>query len=69
MPQSLSVDRPTAEDIFSVCRKLGMSPELQDEKNHPSNGEAEKGRVLVKAQKSKISVLREVAKGLLRKKK
>jgi len=60
----LSVPSPTIEVIFSVCKKLGLSPEIQDEKSHPCSQTSQKGRVLVKKTKNKQRLLAEIGRGL-----
>ncbi|MDG6224412.1 MAG: signal recognition particle subunit SRP19/SEC65 family protein [Candidatus Thermoplasmatota archaeon] len=68
-PLSLSVHSPKAEEIFHLCKKLGLSPELQDEKRHPSSDMEKMGRILVRSKKKKTIVIKEIAKGLLKQKK
>ena len=64
VPVELAVQSPFVDEIFTVAKKLGLSPEIQDEKSHPRYGQINKGRVLVKHQSSKERIINDIAKGL-----
>ncbi len=64
----LAVPSPNSEDIYHVCRKLGLSPDLEKDKAHPSRWFDPKGRVKVLKKYSKVDTITMVAKGLQKKK-
>jgi signal recognition particle subunit SEC65 len=66
LPKDLCITSPRSDEIFHICRKLGHSPELQDEKRHPNSQEDSKGRVLVRRSKKKSQILKEIAVALQR---
>ena len=59
--KKLSVDAPTAEEIAKASRALGLTPEVEPGKAHPSTPWKREGRVLVRSDYFKTSVLRRVA--------
>ncbi len=66
--KDLAVPSPNSEDIYHVCRKLGLSPDLEKEKAYPSRCFDPKGRVKVLKKYSKVETISLVAKGLSKKK-
>lgn len=69
MPRSLSVSSPTADDLFSISRKLGLSPVLEKEKSHPSRWFKSSGRVLIPKKHNKTETIRKIAQSLIKMKK
>ena len=67
--KDLCISSPRAEDIFHVCRKLGFSPELQDDKRHPNSTGTGTGRVMVRKSKNKSKMMVDIATALLRNRK
>jgi len=61
VPKSLAVDGPTAEEIGKAAKALGLSPKVEPDKAYPSSHWRKEGRVLVKAEYYKTSVIRKVA--------
>jgi len=61
VPKSLAVDGPTAEEIETAAKALGLSPKLEADRAYPSSHWRKEGRVLVKADFYKTSVIRKVA--------
>ena len=69
VPADAAVPSPNAEDVFRACQKLGLSPELEYDKSHPSRWFDPRGRVRVPAKFNKTKTIKMVAKRLSRKKK
>ena len=61
VPKSLAVDGPTAEEIETAAKALGLSPKIEADRAYPSSHWRKEGRVLVKADYYKTSVIRKVA--------
>jgi signal recognition particle subunit SRP19 len=64
--KELCVADPKVEEIYTVCKKLGLSPEMQDEKVHPTSEGSGKGRVMVRRAKKKTSVLNDIGSSLVK---
>ena len=64
MAKKLAVESPTAEEIAKAARALGLSPEVEPSKSHPSTPWKKEGRVLVRSDYFKTSILRRVAEKL-----
>ena len=62
--KEFAVNSPSVDEIFTVSKKLGLSPEIQDEKGHPSQGANKGGRVLVRKSAPKEKIINDIAKGL-----
>lgn len=67
--KELSVASPSCEDIFNVCRRLSLNPELEKGRAHPSRWYDPKGRVKVMKKFSKSETIIKVAKALSSRKK
>ena len=65
--KDLAVPSPTAEELYQVCRKLGLSPDLDKDKAHPSRWFDPKGRLKVIKEYSKQETISRVARGLTKK--
>ena len=61
VPKSLAVDGPTAEEIEKAAKALGLSPKVEPDTAFPSSHWRKEGRVLVKAEYYKTSVIKKVA--------
>jgi len=59
--RKLSVHAPTAEEIAQAVSALGLKPTVEADKAHPSMPWKRDGRVLVRADYFKTSVVRKVA--------
>jgi len=59
--RKLSVNGPTVEEIAAAAGALGLKPEVEAESAHPSTPWRRDGRVLVRADYFKTSVVRKVA--------
>ncbi len=59
--KKLAVEAPTAEEIAKAARALGLTPEVEAGKAHPATPWKREGRVLVRSDYFKTSVLRRVA--------
>lgn len=59
--RKIAVRNPTAEEIFAAATALGLKPKVQEGSAHPSTPWDASGRVLVKANFYKTSVVRKVA--------
>jgi signal recognition particle subunit SRP19 len=69
VPIEYAVSTPSSDDLFRACQKLGLSPELEYDKAHPSRWFEPRGRVKVYAKYNKTKTIAIVAKRLSRKKK
>jgi len=59
--RKLSVNGPTVEEIAAAAGALGLKPKVEAESAHPSTPWRRDGRVLVRADYFKTSVVRKVA--------
>jgi len=57
-----AVDSPTAQEVASAAKALGLEPQLEDGKAFPSTPWRKEGRVLVRADYYKTSIVQKVAK-------
>jgi signal recognition particle subunit SRP19 len=64
MPKELSVPTPSADEIYNVARKLGLSPILENDKSHPSKWMEHNGRIKVPKKFSKTEIMRMIAEKL-----
>ncbi len=56
-----AMNGPTVEEIAQAAEALGLKPNLEAERAHPTTPWNRQGRVLVKAEYYKTSVVRKVA--------
>ncbi len=59
-----AVESPTAEEIASAAKALGLQPQLEEGKSFPSTPWRKEGRVLVRADYFKTSIVQKVAQRL-----
>lgn len=59
--KKLAVESPTADEIAAAARALGLEPQLEAGKPFPSTPWRHEGRVLVRADYYKTSVVQKVA--------
>jgi signal recognition particle subunit SRP19 len=64
VPKTLAVANPTTEEIARAARSLGLRPVVEGEAAHPSTHWKQEGRVLVKADFYKTSVVRRIGERL-----
>ena len=64
VPKSLAVDGPTAEEIETASKALGLAPRIEADRAYPESHWRKEGRVLVRAEYYKTSVIRKVAEKL-----
>ena len=64
VPRSLAVDGPTAEEIEAAAKALGLNPKVEPDAAFSPSPWRKEGRVLVKADYYKTSVIRKVAERL-----
>ncbi|OGS48553.1 MAG: hypothetical protein A3K68_00050 [Euryarchaeota archaeon RBG_16_68_13] len=57
----VAVESPTVEEIAAAAKALGLAPQLEEDKAHSTTPWRKEGRVLVKADFYKTSVVRKVA--------
>jgi signal recognition particle subunit SRP19 len=57
-----AVESPTAQEVATAAKALGLEPEVEEGKAFPSTPWRKEGRVLVRADYFKTSVLHKVAK-------
>ena len=67
MPASLCVPTPNAEELFSIAKKLGLSPVLEMGKAFPSKWMEGKGRIKVPKKYDKTRMMRMIGEALARK--
>jgi len=56
-----AVESPTAQEVASAAKALGLEPQLEDDKAFPSTPWRKDGRVLVRADYYKTSIVQKVA--------
>jgi len=66
VPKELSVGSPDPENIYNVCRKMGLNPVLEKDSSHPSTWDRASGRVKVPISDNKGKLIIEIAKRLPR---
>jgi len=59
-----AVDSPTADEIAAAAKALGLQPQLEAGKSFPSTPWRKEGRVLVRADYFKTSIVQKVAQRL-----
>ncbi len=64
VPKTLSVESPSVELIYEVCKELGLAPVLEMDKRLPRSHWERSGRVLIKKVKKKTDLLMEIGKAL-----
>jgi signal recognition particle subunit SRP19 len=57
-----AVESPTAQEVASAAKALGLEPQVQEDKAFPSTPWRKEGRVLVRADYFKTSIVSKVAK-------
>ncbi len=61
VPKGLAVEGPTTEEIEKAAKALGLKPKVEPDHAFPSSHWRPEGRVLVRADYFKSSVIRKVA--------
>ena len=61
VPRRLAIDAPTVDEIAAAVKGLGLTPTVEKEAMHPSAQGRKDGRVLLKANYVKGSVVAKVA--------
>ncbi len=56
-----AVDSPTVEEIAKAAKALGLEPQIEADKAYPTSPWRKEGRVLVRADYFKTSILQKVA--------
>lgn len=56
-----AVDAPTAQEIAAAAKALGLDPKVEEDPAHPATPWRKEGRVLVRADYYKTSVVRKIA--------
>ena len=64
VPKKASVDLPTVEQIAAAAKALGLQPTIEEGKAFPSSPWKREGRVLVRADYYKTSVVKKVGERL-----
>lgn len=62
--RKFAVEAPTVEEIAAAAKALGLQPQIQEAKAFPSTPWRKEGRVLVRADFFKTSVIRKVGERL-----
>ena len=65
-PLKLSVPSPDARALFDAASSLGLDPILENDRHYPKTWYVRRGRVLVKREGNKCSIIRMVAEELKR---
>jgi signal recognition particle subunit SRP19 len=63
-----SVADPTLDDVIAAALKVGLNPEIEREKKHPSMWHESSGRILVPKSEPKTAMLKKIGKSLKDKK-
>ena len=61
VPKGLAVEAPTVEEIEKAAKALGLQPKVEADKAYPGSHWKRDGRVLVRADYFKTSIVRKVA--------
>jgi len=61
VPKGLAVEAPTVEEVEKAAKALGLQPKVEADKAFPGSHWKHDGRVLVRADYFKTSVVRKVA--------
>ena len=61
-----AVESPTAEEVATAAKALGLEPQLDAEKAFPTSHWRHEGRVLVRADYFKTSIVQKVAERIKR---
>ena len=56
-----AVETPTVEEVAAAAKALGLHPQVEDDRAFPSTPWRKEGRVLVRADYFKTSILQKVA--------
>lgn len=64
VPRILCIDHVTVEDIINACAKLNLECRAEDGKKYPRVWYMSNGRVVVRFNGSKNSLLKELAKAI-----
>lgn len=64
VPKALAVEAPTTEEIETAARALGLQPRVEADKAFSASPWKRDGRVLVRGDYYKTSILRKVAERL-----
>ena len=59
--KKFAIETPTVEEIAAAAKALGLQPQVEEGKGFPSTPWRKEGRVLVRADYFKTSILRKVA--------
>ena len=59
-----SVPNPSVDDVIAATLKVGIKPEIEREKKHPSTWQASSGRILVPKSETKTVILKKIARSL-----
>lgn len=59
--KKFAIESPTVEEIAAAAKALGLQPQVEEGKGFPSAPWRKEGRVLVRADYFKTSILRKVA--------
>ena len=62
LPKSLSIEKPSIEDISKAAKSLNLKPILEKECSHPARHWKKEGRIFVDKKNSKNSTLIQIAK-------
>lgn len=60
----ISVPDPTCENIFKICRKMGLYPQIEGDKSHPSTWYRKDGRVTIRKTGKKTEIIQAIGKNL-----
>lgn len=67
VPKSMTVDSPTADEIFEISKSLNLQPVLENSKRMPCHIWERPGRVLVLKRDKKLRILKEISAALQKK--
>lgn len=59
-----SVPNPSIDEVITATLKVGIKPEIERDKKHPSTWQATSGRILVPKSETKTVILKKIARSL-----
>lgn len=66
VPDSLSINRPTIQEIVFAIKNLGFKYIVEENKKHPSTWFESSGRILVEKVRPKSEIIRMIAEQLIK---
>ena len=61
----IAIPDPTCEKIFKASRKMGLYPQIESDKSHPSTWYNGSGRVVIRKTGKKTKIIEAIARNLM----